>query len=90
MQTLALLMMSGMPGLAYCWLGAIWREPVLVNDAPRSTPSARKMRAAECTTLIYHSINIADHETCFTQEGIEDYTAAGQFISSEAHTITWN
>lgn len=48
---------------------------MLVNGAPCSTSSAMKMRAAECATLIYHSINIADHETCFTQEGMKDYTA---------------
>lgn len=63
---------------------------MLVNGTFCSTPSAMKMRAAECATLIYHSINIADHETCFTQEGIKDYTAIGQLISSEAQTITRN
>lgn len=63
---------------------------MLVGDALRSTPSAVKMRAAESTTLIYHSINIADHETCFTQEGVEDYTAVGQRVRSEAQTITRN
>lgn len=61
-----------------------------MNDALRFTPSAMKMRAAESITLIYHSINIADHETCFAQEGIKDYTAVGQLISSEALTITRN
>lgn len=76
--------------LAYCWLGCIQSEPVIVNGALRSTPSAMKMRVAECATLTYQSINIADHDTCFTQDGIKNYTAIGQVIRSDAQTITRN